>query len=226
MAPSRHDAAGGHAPAARDPAGSRRRVRCSGPRAALRTRAATPRRFTTRFRPASIGRPTAARPGSPADTNRFVEFKGVIQAIGDALIDLVADGRGRAPEHRAGGNRPRHPRSSRGRAFTGGRRRRETHQSTTDPEARLYRTGPQQAARLCYPGHLRTENRHGLVLNVELTDAYPCSSQGPAATPDATPPRRCSQAAACPALDAESRGRARAASCATGAGPATSCGPN
>ena len=55
--------------------------------------------------------------------------------------------------------------------FKGERRSRETHESTTDPEARLYRKGKQQAARLCYLGHLLTENRHGLVVDVELTEA-------------------------------------------------------
>ena len=55
--------------------------------------------------------------------------------------------------------------------FKGERRRRETHESTTDPEARLYRKGKQQASRLCYLGHLLTENRHGLVVDVELTEA-------------------------------------------------------
>ena len=55
--------------------------------------------------------------------------------------------------------------------FQGERRSRETHESTTDPEARLYRKGKQQAARLCYLGHLLTENRHGLVVDVELTEA-------------------------------------------------------
>ena len=43
--------------------------------------------------------------------------------------------------------------------------------STTDPDARLYRKGKQQAARLCYLGHLLAENRHGLVVDVELTEA-------------------------------------------------------
>ena len=55
--------------------------------------------------------------------------------------------------------------------FTGERRRRETHVSTTDPEARFYRKGKQQGAQLCYLGHLLTENRHGLVVDVELTEA-------------------------------------------------------
>jgi transposase len=55
--------------------------------------------------------------------------------------------------------------------FTGERRRRETHESTTDPEARLYRKGKQQGAQLCYLGHALTENRHGLIVDVELTQA-------------------------------------------------------
>ena len=50
-------------------------------------------------------------------------------------------------------------------------RRRETHASTTDPKARLYRNGKQQGAQLCYFGHVLSENRHGLVVDVELTEA-------------------------------------------------------
>ncbi len=73
--------------------------------------------------------------------------------------------------------RPRDEQPSRGGGrnpdadFTGERRRRETHASTTDPEARLYRKGKQQEARLCYLGHVLSENRHGLVVDVELTEA-------------------------------------------------------
>ena len=55
--------------------------------------------------------------------------------------------------------------------FQGQRRSRNTHVSTTDPEARLYRKGKQQEARLCYLGHVLTENRYGLVVDVELTEA-------------------------------------------------------
>ena len=67
------------------------------------------------------------------------------------------------PPQGSGRNRPRN--------FKGERRRREMHESTTDPEARLYRKGPQQEAKLCYLGHLLTENRHGLVVDVRLTQA-------------------------------------------------------
>ena len=55
--------------------------------------------------------------------------------------------------------------------FRGQRRSRDTHVSANDPEARLYTKGPGQTAKLNYMGHLLTENRHGLVLDVELTEA-------------------------------------------------------
>jgi transposase len=48
--------------------------------------------------------------------------------------------------------------------FRGQRRSRETHVSTTDPEARLYPKGSGQAAKLCYIGHVLSDNRHGLVV--------------------------------------------------------------
>ena len=55
--------------------------------------------------------------------------------------------------------------------FQGRRRSRETHVSRTDAEARLYRKGPQQEAKLRYLGHVLSENRHGLVADVELSEA-------------------------------------------------------
>ena len=55
--------------------------------------------------------------------------------------------------------------------FRGQRRRSETHVSSTDPDARLYKKAPGQVAKLSYPGHVLTENRHGLVVDVELSEA-------------------------------------------------------
>jgi hypothetical protein len=51
------------------------------------------------------------------------------------------------------------------------RRRNTTHQSTTDPEARLARKGADKEAKLSYAGHVETDNRHGLVVNTRLTQA-------------------------------------------------------
>ena len=55
--------------------------------------------------------------------------------------------------------------------WRGERRGNATHRSTTDPEARLARKGNGQAAKLCYAGHSLTENRNGLIVDCELTQA-------------------------------------------------------
>ena len=57
------------------------------------------------------------------------------------------------------------------RDFHGERRSNDTHASTTDPQARLYRKGRGKEARLCFMGHLLMENRHGLVVDARLTPA-------------------------------------------------------
>ena len=46
-----------------------------------------------------------------------------------------------------------------------------THASTTDPDARLYRKGRSKEAKLCHMGHLLMENRHGLTVDALLTSA-------------------------------------------------------
>jgi len=55
--------------------------------------------------------------------------------------------------------------------FKGQKRSNATHQSTTDPDALLARKGDGKEAKLCYAGHLLTENRHGLIVDTELTQA-------------------------------------------------------
>ena len=57
------------------------------------------------------------------------------------------------------------------RDFHGEKRSNETHASTTDPDARLYRKGPGQPAKLAYLGHVLMENRHALVVDSRLTQA-------------------------------------------------------
>jgi transposase len=55
--------------------------------------------------------------------------------------------------------------------FHGVRRNNATHRSTIDPEARLARKGRGREAKLCYAGHALTENRNGLIVEAELTQA-------------------------------------------------------
>jgi transposase len=55
--------------------------------------------------------------------------------------------------------------------FHGQKRSNATHYSTTDPEARLYKKGDGQSAKLYHLGHALTENRNGLVMAVAVTEA-------------------------------------------------------
>lgn len=55
--------------------------------------------------------------------------------------------------------------------FHGERRSNETHASTTDPDAKLYKKGKGKEAKLCFMGHGLMENRHGLLADACLTEA-------------------------------------------------------
>ena len=55
--------------------------------------------------------------------------------------------------------------------FHGEERSNTTHESTTDPEARLYRKSRGQEAKLCFMGHVVMDNLHGLVVNTDYTQA-------------------------------------------------------
>lgn len=55
--------------------------------------------------------------------------------------------------------------------FHGERRTNATHQSTTDPDARLARKGPGKEATLCFSGHVLMENRHGLGVDLQIAPA-------------------------------------------------------
>jgi transposase len=55
--------------------------------------------------------------------------------------------------------------------FHGETRKNDTHASTTDPDAQLYRKGKGKEAKLAYLGHVLLDNRHGLVANVCATAA-------------------------------------------------------
>ena len=57
------------------------------------------------------------------------------------------------------------------RDFHGEKRSNETHASTTDPDARLYKKANGQPAKLCHLGHVIIENRSGLVVAASLTPA-------------------------------------------------------
>jgi transposase len=55
--------------------------------------------------------------------------------------------------------------------FHGERRSNATHESTTDPEARLARKGAGKEAKLCYSGNALMENRNGLLVDFQIVEA-------------------------------------------------------
>lgn len=55
--------------------------------------------------------------------------------------------------------------------FRGQKRSNKTHESTTDPDARLYKKARGQPSQLCYLGHVLMENRNGLCVDVAVTRA-------------------------------------------------------
>lgn len=55
--------------------------------------------------------------------------------------------------------------------FKGEPRSNDTHASTTDADARLFKKAHGDKSRLCHMGHILMDNRHGLVVDVEITHA-------------------------------------------------------
>jgi transposase/IS5 family transposase len=55
--------------------------------------------------------------------------------------------------------------------FRGEKRSNQTHASTTDPDAKLYRKGNGQPATLCFMAHALMEHRNGLCVDAEVTQA-------------------------------------------------------
>jgi hypothetical protein len=71
------------------------------------------------------------------------------------------DGSDEPPDHGRNGERD----------FRGEKRSNDTHVSTTDPEAKLYRKGNGQESKLCFMGRLLMENRNGLIVDAKVTEA-------------------------------------------------------
>ena len=93
-------------------------------------------------------------------------------SVDGTLIEAWASQQSFKPKD-PGTRKHRTPRTPPGGAgdFKGQHRSNETHRSTTDPDARLYRTGNAQEARRCYLGHVLSENRHGLAVGGILSQA-------------------------------------------------------
>jgi transposase len=86
----------------------------------------------------------------------------LIEAWASMKSFVAKDGSSKPPED--GGRNPTVD-------FKGEKRSNETHASTTDPDARLYKKAEGEKSRLGYLGHALMENRNGLVVDVETTHA-------------------------------------------------------
>lgn len=91
----------------------------------------------------------------------------LIEAWASMKSFVANDGGDPPPEKGLGGSGSRNAE----RDFHGEKRNNDTHSSTTDPDARLFRKGAGKEAKLCYMGHLMTENRNGLIVDARLTEA-------------------------------------------------------
>ena len=67
--------------------------------------------------------------------------------------------------------KPRNDKDGDGTDFHGQKRKNDTHQSTTDPEAKLYRKASGREAKLSFMGHVVMENRNGLAVAGCVTEA-------------------------------------------------------
>jgi transposase len=90
-------------------------------------------------------------------------------SVDGTLIDAWASMKSFRPKD--GSGEPPGPGRNGERNFHNEKRSNETHASTTDPDARLYRKADGRESRLCFMGHVLMENRNGLAIEAALTRA-------------------------------------------------------
>ena len=92
-------------------------------------------------------------------------------SVDGTLIEAWASMKSFKPKVEGGDEPPAAGGRNAERDYHGEKRTNETHASTTDPDARLFRKGRGKEARLCHMGHLLMENRNGLIVDATLTQA-------------------------------------------------------
>jgi transposase len=108
-----------------------------------------------------------AREAGLTSDDHFTVDGTLIESYASLKSFVPKDPNRRDPDDEGNGFKPRNAAVD----FHGQKRCNDTHQSSTDPEARLYKKSAGTAAKLCHMGHAITENRHGLVMAVALTAA-------------------------------------------------------
>ena len=90
-------------------------------------------------------------------------------SVDGTMIDAWASMKSFVPKD--GSGKPPSPGRNGERSFHKEKRSNETHGSTTDPDARLFRKGNSKESRLCFLGHTLMENRNGLIVDAQVSHA-------------------------------------------------------
>lgn len=106
---------------------------------------------------------------------RLADEKGLLSkehfSVDGTLIQAWASQKSFKPKDGSNDQTPSGPGRNAQADWKGKQRANDTHESTTDPDARLFRKSKQTAAVLCYQGHVLMENRSGLVVGAVVTHA-------------------------------------------------------
>ena len=106
---------------------------------------------------------------------RAADAKGLLSkehfSVDGTLIQAWASHKSFHPKDGSDDQTPSGPGRNAQADWKGKPRSNDTHQSTTDPDARLFRKSFNTASILCYQGHLLMENRSGLVVSAVVTHA-------------------------------------------------------
>lgn len=106
---------------------------------------------------------------------RLADARGLVSkehfSVDGTLIQAWASHKSFRPKDGSDDQRPGGPGRNAQADWKGQPRSNDTHESTTDPDARLYRKSHNAASTLCYQGHILMENRSGLVVSAVVTHA-------------------------------------------------------
>jgi len=106
---------------------------------------------------------------------RVADAKGLLSkehfSVDGTLIQAWASHKSFRPKDGSNDQTPSGPGRNAQADWKGKPRTNDTHESTTDPDARLFRKSNNTASILCYQGHVLMENRTGLVVGAVVTHA-------------------------------------------------------
>ena len=110
-----------------------------------------------------------------AEVMRLADARGWLSkehfSVDGTLIQAWASHKSFRPKDGSNDQTPSGPGRNAQADWKGKPRTNDTHESTTDPDARLFRKSNNTASILCYQGHVLMENRTGLVVGAVVTHA-------------------------------------------------------